>query len=50
MRLVFGNVAVAAVQSTIGARNCTDVLGPVGGIKEGILLVSVVGSTDHAMG
>jgi hypothetical protein len=38
-------------ESTIGRSRCTDVVGPVGGIMEGILLgVSIVGSTDHAMG
>jgi hypothetical protein len=38
-------------ESTISRSRCTDVVGPVGGIKEGILLgVCIVGYTDHAFG
>lgn len=38
-------------ESTIGLSRCTDIVGAVGGIKEGILSgVCIVGSTDHAMG
>ena len=38
-------------EGTIGRSRCTDILGPVGGIKESILSgVCIVGSTDHAMG
>jgi len=38
-------------EGTIGLSRCTDIVGAVGGIKEGILsCVCIVGSTDHAMG
>jgi hypothetical protein len=38
-------------ESTISRSRCTDVVGSVGGIKEGILLgVCIVGYTDHAFG
>lgn len=38
-------------EGTIDVSRCADVVGPVGGIEEGILSgVCVVGSTDHALG
>ena len=38
-------------ESTIAVSRCTDVVGPVGGIKEGILPgVCIVANTGHALG